>query len=211
MNQGTQILLSFILITHLSSCVCKNKVIDEIEFTSNDLRVNPYQGNEVLKFIDDNNNTITYTGQFRNISTEKYDGCIECCEDYYNVERVENTYFTSDYMESNLQVNIVMNFDIYTKERRPSIFFAWDYYEIKPYATATTFIQLPIDSMKQKAIEYGIYRDSITLRDKIFYGIYASPGQTTYSERLHGDTLYYSINEGIIGLKFSDGNLWIKK
>lgn len=211
MNQGGQIVLAFILTIHLSSCGCKRELIDEIKFTSNDLKVNPYQGNEVLKFSDDNNNTITYTGQYRNITTKKLDDCIECCEDYYNIDWVENTFFTSDYMESNLQVNIVMNFDIYTKERRPSIFFAWHYYEIKPYVTGTTFIELPIESMEETAIEFGIYRDSIKLRDRIFYDIYAAPGQTTYSERLHGDTLYYSISEGIIGLKFSDGNLWIKK
>jgi hypothetical protein len=192
-------------------CGCEREMIDEIKFTSSELSVNPYRGNESLTFKDDNGNSIIYTGQFRTIDTRKIDGCIECCEDYYNVESVENTYFTSDYMESNLQVIITMNFDLETNERKPFVFFVWDYYEIKPYATGTSFMGLPIESMKTSAMEDGIYRDSITLRNRTYYEVYASPGQPSHPERLHGDTLYYSVSEGIIGMRFSDGNLWTKE
>ena len=64
--------------------------------------------------------------------------------------------------------------------------------------------------MKENANSIGIFRDSILLRNKMYYEIYTFPGSCLYPDRLHGDTLYFSKNEGIIGLLFSDGNLWTK-
>ena len=194
----------------LSSC-CKSKLIDTIKFTESELRVNPYSGNEELKFIDNNNIVVVYRNGHRNINQIELKECDGGCCDHYLVESSDNTFFGSDYKKSNLQIIISNNFDKYTGIREiPIIHFAWDYYEIEPYVTGTGFSGLPVDSMKENANSIGILRDSILLRNKMYYEIYTFPGSCLYPDRLHGDTLYFSKNEGIIGLLFSDGNLWTK-
>lgn len=200
--------LAFILF--LSSC-CKSELIQTIRFSEEDLGVNPYSGNEELRFIDNNNNVIVYKNGYRTINQGEINECDGGCCDYYLVEISDNTLFESVYKKSNIQVIISNVFDKHTGIREmPIIHFAWHYYEIEPYVTGTSFGGLPVDSMQEKAIEYGIYRDSIMVRNKIYYEIYEFPGESPYPDRLHGDILYYSIKEGVIGLKFSDGNLWTR-
>ncbi len=202
-------LVYFILILVLSSC-CKPKLIDTIRFTEDELSVNPYNGSEKLVFVDNNGITITYDNGWRRINTMEIDECDGGCCDYYLVECYDNTLFESTYMKSNLHVIISNSFDKYLGIKgTPFIHFAWDYYEILPYVTVTSFGSLPVDSMKEKGIEYGIFKDSLILRQKMFYEVFTFPGNCPYSDRLHGDTLYFTKTQGIIGLKFSDGNLWV--
>jgi len=202
-------LVYLILILLLSSC-CKSKLIDTIRFTEDELSVNPYNGSEKLVFVDDNGNTITYDNGGRGISTMEINECDGGCCDYYLVECCDNTLFESTYMKSNLQVVISNSFDKYLGIKgTPSIHFAWHYYEIQPYVTGTSFGRLPVDSMKEKAIEYGIFKDTLILRQKMFYEVFTFPGNCPYPDRLHGDTLYFTKKQGIIGLKFSDGNVWV--
>lgn len=204
------------LTTVISSCIkprkCDSELINTVNLTEDELSVNPYNGNEQLSFCDDNGNIIIYKNGHRSLNTQEIDECDEGCCDYYLVESSDNTFFESNYKESNLQVIISNNFNNYTGVKKtPYIHFAWDYYEIQPYVTGTSFGGLSVDSMKEKGIELGIFRDSIILRGIKFYNIFEFDSYCPYSDRLHGDKLYYSETDGVIGLKFSDGNLWIKQ
>jgi len=173
--------------------------------------VNPYTGNETLKFVDDSSNIITYNNGYRRTSEEEVEECKGGCCDHYRVERFNQTVYESSYKQSNLQLIISNSFDIYTGNKGvPAMHFNWDYYEIKPYVTGTTFGSLPVDSMQQAAITEGVFKDSLILRDQKYYNIYTLPGRCSYEDRLFGDTLFYSESEGIIGIKFTDGNLWTK-
>ncbi len=201
----------------MSSC-CRSKLIDTIKFTPDELSVNPYTGNEELVFVDNNGNTVTYGNGHRKINTMEIDKCKGGCCDYYMVESSNITIFESEYLKSNLQIGISHDFDQYSGVRgTPTIHFRWDYYEIEPYVTGTSFgsgdlLQsgLPVDSMKEKGIEYGIFRDSLILRQRKFYEVFTLPGICPYPDRLKGDTLFFTKSQGIIGLKFSDGNLWVR-
>ncbi len=204
-----QIIIIIFSIFIISSC-CKSSLIDTIKFTESDLSVNPYSGSEELKFIDDSNNIIIYNNGSRKINEQEVNECNGGCCDYYLVEMGDNTSFKSSYMESDLNVNILNNFNGHTGTQGiPTIYFSWNYYEITPYVTGTSFGGLPVDSMQQYAEVAGIYKDSLMLRNIRYYKIYTLPGNCPYPDRLHGDTLYYSSTQGIIGLKFSDGNLWV--
>ena len=203
--------LKFLLLIFIISACCKSSLIDTITFSPSDLKVNPYTGNETLKFIDNNNEIITYNNGYRRISQEEIEECDGGCCDYYLVEKFDQTYFESSYMESNFQVIISNPFDKYTGNTDvPTIRFVWDYYEIKPYVTGTRFGSLPVDSMQQAGMDEGIFKDSLILRDQKYYSIYVFPGRCSYEDRLYGDTLFYSESEGIIGMRFTDGNLWTK-
>lgn len=207
----------FILLTTItSSCMkprkCDSKLINTINLTEVELSVNPYNGNEQLSFSDDYGNIITYKNGHRSLNTQEIDKCDEGCCDYYLVESSDNTFFESNYKESNLQIIISNNFDKYTGVKKtPYIQFVWDYYEILPYVTGTNFAGLPVDSMKEKGLELGIFRDSIILRGIKFYNIFELSGYCPYPDRLFGEKLYFSNTEGIIGLKLSDGNLLLKQ
>ncbi len=210
MSKQSKIVIILLAII-VSSC-CKSRLVDVISFKESDLKVNPYTGNETLKFVDDSSNIIVYDNGYRRINQEKVSECYEGCCDYYLVDISDNTYFSGDFLESNLQVVIRSAFDRNTGENEsPDIHFVWDYYEVKPNVTSTTFgWLLPVDSMRQVAVDSGWFHNSLILRGKPYSEVYAIPGYCPYPERLHGDSLYYSEIEGILGIKFSDGNLWTK-
>jgi len=197
-----------ILLLALTSC-CRSKLIATIKFTGDELAVNPYTGSEKLVFVDNNGNTVTYDNGHRKTNLQEMNECKEGCCDYYMVESSDNTYYESPYLKSNLQVVISNNFDMDSGEREPQIHFSWDYYEIEPYVTGTYFGFFAIDSLKEKSIENGLFMDSLKLRDHMFYEVFTFPGNCPYPDRLHGDTLFFTRSQGIIGLKFSDGNLWV--
>ncbi len=202
--------VAIILLAIVVSSCCKSSLIDIISFSESDLKVNPYIGNEILKFIDDSSNVIVYENGYRRINQQEERECNGGCCDYYLVDRSDNTYYESTYLESNLQVVILNSFDRYSgNAESPTIHFVWDYYEIKPNSTSTSFGgMLSVDSMRQIAIDSSWFLNSIVLRGKEYFDIYAIPGHCSYPDRLHGDSLYYSETEGIVGIKFSDGNLW---
>ncbi len=198
-----------ILLLFISSC-CDSDLINTISFTQDELAVNPYNGSEVLIFKDDSGKTITYSNGYRRSTTEKVSECDGGCCDYYNLVRNNIALFESTYMESNLQVIIVNDFDKYTGTKgSPLISFAWCYYENTPLGVVTSFGGLPVDSVKEKALAKGWYRDTIYLRNRLFYDVISLPGNCSKPDKLHGDTIYFSETEGIVGLRFSDGNLWV--
>jgi len=203
---------AFIILAIIMSSCCKSRLIDVIPLSESDLSVNPYTGDETLKFIDDSSRIIVYDNGYRRINREEVRECYEGCCDYYLVDLSDNTYYSSDYMESDLQVVISNSFDRYTgKKESPTIHFVLNYYEIKPNVTSTSFGGiLKVDSMRQIAIDSGWFHNSLLLRGKQYADVYAIPGYCPYPDRLKGDSLYFSESEGILGLKFSDGNLWTK-
>ena len=202
-------LLIILSILCLSSC-CRSDLIGTIRFPVSDLSVNPYEGNEVINFIDDSNRRITYKGGGRIIHESEAETCKGGCCDFYLVESHENTYLKSSYMESDLQLIIHNNFSATTAtKKKSSIHFVWNYYEIEPYVTSTSFAMFPIDSMQIEVDKLSMFRDSLMLRNQMFYQVYTFPGNCPYPDRLHGDTLFYTIEKGIVGLRLSDGNLWV--
>lgn len=198
-------LLLFLL---LSSCC--GSLIAVIPLTEDELAVDPYSGHETLTFIDNNGYPIIYDNGNRKINTQVIEECDGgfCC-DYYKIEH-SYTYFESWYKQSDLQVIISNHFDMSTgRKETPEIHFTWNYYE--DLFTATSFMRLPVNAMEEKAIENGVFLDSLKLRQKTFYNVFTLPGHCYNPERLHADTLYYTKSQGIIGLKLSNGNLWVIK
>lgn len=203
-------ILAIISVLLLTSC-CKSDLIETVRFSASELQVNPYSGNETLKFIDNDNVIVTYGNGNREISQQEIQECDGGCCDYYLVEMHDQTVYHSNYLTSDLQIIISNPFDKHTGEKGiPQIHFAWVYYASDPYLNMTSFSGLPVDLMEESVIELGMYADSLIIRDVVYTDIYIFPGMTTYPEKLHADTLYYSASEGIVGLHFSDGNLWTK-
>ncbi len=203
-------LFSVLIVFILSSC-CSTELIDTIRFNQSDLLINPYTGNETLTFVDDSNNTIIYGNGNREIKSRQIDECKGGCCDYYMVEMFDNTYFESEYKDSYLNVKIHNEFDLDKPSKtRATLSFTWNYDGIGTNSTTTYFpTGYYVDTFKEEAIEEGLFQESIILRSTTFNDIYTLPGNCPQPDRLHGDTLYYSIEQGIVGIRFSDGNLWV--
>lgn len=201
--------LILLVILTTSSC-CNRDLLAYIEFPLENLDFIPYDGSEELKFIDNNEEEIIYSGGGRETDIDNIDDCKGGCCDYYIVETLNRTSFYSDFMESNFQLIIYNGYNLNTgKYESFWTRFSWLHYDVEPYVTATSYKSLPIDSTKAYGINEGIYADSISLRGHVFNEIYILQAYPSYPERLYPDTLYYSISEGIVGLSFSDGNLWV--
>lgn len=201
--------LAFILFAILLGSCCKQDLIDTIRFSESDLIVNPYTGNETIQFIDDSSNMITYNNGDRSIFMEERPECDGGCCDFYMVESSDNTYFESAYLLSNLQITITNQFNRFNGIQNPPIIsFAWVYYEDHPNPTYTNYASLPVDRMEEVAVSQQIFKDSLMLQDITYYQVFTLPGICSSPERLYADTLFYTKTDGVIGLKFTDGNLW---
>ncbi|MBI9034517.1 MAG: hypothetical protein JEZ03_08620 [Bacteroidales bacterium] len=200
-----------ILVLILSSC-CRSELNDTIRFNQSDLLIIPYTGDETLTFVDDSNNIISYDNGSREIKSRQFDehkGGF--CSDYFMVELFDITNFKSDYKDSDLSVKIQNDFDVDNpSQTSATLKITWNYDGIGTNSTQTYFpSDLTLNTFKEEAIEEGKYQEFITLRSTNFKDIFIFPGNSPHPERLHGDTLYYSIEEGIVGIRFSDGNLWV--
>jgi hypothetical protein len=205
-------LIIYLLLIFLYGC-CKSHYKGQITFSTIERAVNPYSGNEVLKFIDNNNDTIKYYGQGRELSTEKRSdgGCADCCVDEYDVE-TDNTYFTSSFHSSGFGIHLYYAGQIPpATDKNPIIFFVWTKNAGQTNSLETNFYDFHVDYMKTDAIQQGYFRDSVTIRTKEFHDVYVAPGLCNTSDSLHVDTLFYTETLGLVGLKLSDGNLLVKE
>ena len=198
------------LILLISSC-CDNKELGRINFQQTDLEVNHYKGNETLRFTDNNGNIITFNGNWRKTNTIRTDGCADCCQDYYTVQSSDNTVFSSEYLNSMISVNIANNFDEFTLKTNPSINFSWSDHPNQEKIENISYIAFPVNNFEDSARSWNLYFENLNLRNKTFHNVIASVVSVNFSERVYPDSLFYSISEGFVGIKFSDGNLLVKQ
>ena len=201
------IIIGFIALS-ITSC-CRNKQISTIRFAEEDLIVNPYNGDETFTFVDDSSKQILYHNGSRGISMLEMPECDGGCCDYYMVEYTDNTYFESDHLQSNLQIVITNQFDRFNGlQDVPIISFYHVYTEGYSDPTYTNYTSLRVDNMEAIAEEQEIFKDSLMLRDEMYFDVFTLPGICSNPDRLYADTMYFTKTEGVIGLKFTDGNLW---
>jgi hypothetical protein len=197
------------LFTYTGCKDCERSEIAYIPLPEESLSVNPHKLNDKLVFVDNAGDSIIYICTKKEKSTRDVDGCIECCEDFYRIEEVENTVFESETLDSDLQISISLDFDIITKKTNPSVGWAWSYYENQPNVNGANFIFLPIDSMKQVAKLSNSFSDTLVLRGKTLFNVFILKAQNIKTNEYPVKELYYTIKEGFIGMKFINDNLWL--
>lgn len=202
------VLLIIFISTLFCSC-CDKKELGRVNFQQSDLHVNPYIGNETLSFTDNNNTIIDYKANYRKITTLQSNGCADCCQDYYTVQSSDNTDFSSGFMNSMIAVNLALNYDDITHSTNPKLSFSWSDVPLELSILNIGFTSFPINALKDSAVKWNLYNENMILRDKSFNKVYIAIGDYN-GDRLHPDSLFYTISEGIVGIKFSDGNLLVK-
>ena len=203
-------ILQAILVFLLASC-CDSRELGQINLQKSDLEMNPYQGNENLTFSDNSGNIITYHGNGRSMSTQHSDGCADCCVDYFLIQSSDNMTFSSDYLNSQIAVNIVNNWDRMTNKTNPTLCFSWSDHPGVGSIQNITYNSFPILNLADSARSWNLYFDTLVLRNTTFHNIIASVVEYDFNYRLHPDSIFYSVSEGIVGIRFSDGNLLVKR
>jgi hypothetical protein len=206
-----RILLSLLYLLLCFASCCDKKELGRINFQQSDLSVNPYIGNETLSFADNNGNIIIFNGNWRKTNTTRTDGCADCCQDYYTIQSSDNTTFSSVFLNSQLSVDLLINYNEFNHKTNPSLTFSWSDHPNQSSIENISFSNFPIINIQDTAERWNLYHDVLILRDKTFHQVYTAVVSNYSNDRLHPDSLYSTIAEGIVGIKLSDNNTLVKQ
>lgn len=204
------VLFSLISIIVFSSC-CKSEFRGEQKFSIEEKSVNPYSGFEDVRFVDDTGKVIFFTYGRRTVLLKEFpenEGI--SCSDYFIVEEEDRTTYRCLNPSSILTISIHNNTNPFTNDRNPAILTIS--YENTTYNPSfyQTYGNISVDTLLN-GFESGIFKKNLHLRDKDFENVFVLPGRLYYQNTEDRDTLFYSIREGLLGIKFIDGDLWIKQ
>jgi hypothetical protein len=205
----------------ISSCCDRKSLGNIFSFKPSELAVNPYKGNEILKFIDDNGNSYIFNGEGRHLKRSMLDDCIEGCCDYLDFDDYDYAKFERYTINPNGNRKIndsgftfqIDNSRLDSGKSYVSFRIYW-WVRNQPELNVGSICHFPapVDSMKIKAIQKKLYKDEIELRGQRFKDIYTIPGVSTIitNRKRDIDTLYFSTSQGVVGIKFLSGDLWLK-
>jgi hypothetical protein len=195
---------------------CKSEYLGDVRFTETDLKINPYKGTERLVFKDSIGDSICYDSGVRysnyNLPIYEYfdlNNPEACRGDYYELER---NYAQFNEVESTGFIKIVLNFDnpfIYHEKsinlqidfgHNPSWYFncEFDFDSLEIFESARHY---PTGSILS-------YNDSIIIGPITCYSVYVLMQNSEPVNVENLKTVYYSINNGIVGFKTVQGHLW---
>lgn len=205
-------IISIILVSLILSSCCKPRFLGELKFSRDELSVNPYSGNEELRFIDDSANVIMFHYGNRLIIQEEYreNETVEC-SDYYLVEDTDKTRFLDYQSETEINIIIRNQTDPFNGPRIPPVLgFSYVDKSADP-DLIINFKGLPVDSIDNSVVKNDFFRDTMTLRTRTFHDIFIMPGSRPSPVYEDGDTLYFTRAEGVVALKFRNGKLYTKQ
>ncbi|HLO89629.1 MAG: hypothetical protein ACM3ME_05510 [Chloroflexota bacterium] len=202
--------LLFVITFLIATSCCKSEFKGELKFSKEDLAVNPYTGIEEIRFVDDTGKIILYNNGLRSVIESDYQehqGI--ACSDYFVIQEEDKTTFHCSDPKSLITISIVNKTNPFTTQRvSPDLRITWENSTTSP-AIIQYFADIPVDSLRKSIGESNIFRDTLKLRDRRFRNVFVFPGQRDYINTDNRDTLYFSMNSGLIALKFVNGKLWV--
>lgn len=207
-----KILISLTIVSLFLSSCCKSRFLGELKFSRDELSIHPYTGNEELRFVDDSSNVILFHYGHRVTTQAEYkENQGVDCSDYYLVEDNDKTYFYGNDIQTQINIQITNQTNPFSGPRKsPILNFSYEDKTVDP-DLQITFKGLPVDSIEKLTIKTEFFRDSLTLRSRTFHDIFIMPGTRPLPMYENGDTLYFTRAEGIVALKFKDGQMLTKQ
>ncbi len=212
----TGFFICFLLLCILIFNQCKKrelgKLLGTYSFTQQDLKIVPYSGGEILTLVDSLGDTIHY-----NIQTPKYTDSIKVYnfdheitpdnidyEDYYYVEEAQifdhdGAFLIELHFTSPFETPLLKLFYIET--------------HIKSHPEINSFECTSCEFDNGNLYQFSdplFYNDSITLVNHKFYYVYrlTSTNFDAGSSTENIQFLYYSVNQGLVGLRTTTGHIW---
>ncbi len=217
-------LLFLVLIIWISSCNrCDQHQVANFQFTKDELKINPYSGDELLIFKDFNGDTISFP---RGVRYTKY---MRFYQYDYETAKLDHhgcqgVYFDADinYM-SKYNEGLARSFDInlyfrYSLNNPTSdkAFELFIFITAQPHLSFHGYYYFKVDTLLNIKTNDQYNKDSIvgyhpqwTSGTKIFYNVYelychkGDPRDTAWIS-----TAYYSITEGLVGFRTTFGKSW---
>lgn len=176
-----------------TSCF-KGNLIEEYYFTEDMYDQIPYEGNEIVTFLDNESDNIVFIGGERINELHKETQCSNC--DYYYTK-------TSRISFSNDSLSFAVSMEA-SSIYRFSIIFVFDK---APFA-CSFYRNLPLSNQNLSGSE--IYLDSIVLNDQSYYNIFGDTLLTSKEETpiIFPVFCYYSTEYGVLKIDFSDNTSW---
>ena len=182
---------------------CKDKSLGENDFTSSDLSVVPYNGNEKLVFNDASDDSVLYSGAGRSsVIINSQDAAVgDCAGDYFYYEMNHTQFLTAINHRS---IDLYLSFaDSVPTNIYKSFVISLDY----PGLTEGHFqTHLFFNDLKLNEIRPGgrikAFNDSIDIGPKKFYSVY-----TLNDENDTNKIVYYSFHKGVVGFVTAGGHL----
>ena len=177
----------------------KGKLVGEYFLKEGSKEVIPYKGNDVVKFRNNNIDTLLFTGSER--IDEMRDSYVSVSSDDYNLWEYNQINFTNDVNLLKLMLEPSV-----TNDSTDNMSILYEYIEGNYYHFNCRF------SIWNGIIQSQLY-DSIFINQKNYYNVYYDTMEylqnTIPQELLNYPTkLYYSTQYGILKIDFADGTTW---
>jgi hypothetical protein len=222
----TVILLLIIIIISLPFSGCKKCVqnqIADLKFTQDELKIDPYTGNELLTFIGSSGDTVLFHNGSRlnshlriyqyDYETAKldHDGCQG---DYFEIDQDQMMMY-DDTLETHLY--IFLNFQYSWSSPSNEKIFKLSFGQSKQlFIYFNGSFKFNVDTLLNITMTSQYYKDSIIAFHPIWksgpntfnnvYELYSHQPDNRYTPWI--SIAYYSINEGLLGFKTTSGITW---
>jgi hypothetical protein len=215
------ILLYIILIDNSCQKKCEKENIGNVTFTSNDLKIEPYTGNETLMFLDSLKDTIIYVPEIGLQASGKYDYMSgytsqnpndnnQCTGNYYYSE-VTGTHFSGkDPSNFGIWFDLRFSGSLFNKNLKKIIDIVVGYKDYNDWFFDQTYyfdglnLQQPTEPNNSSLS----FKDSLKIGPKKFHSVYILKQIQDPYKLANLQYVYYTIKEGIVGFKTKDGHTW---
>lgn len=206
-----------------SQCRKKGKLLGTYTFTTEDLKIVPYNGGETIILIDSLGDTIKYIVNnprvkdfyiYYNIDDPNLDPDHVSMVDYYKTE--VNQTSTLGYFNIKLKFSSPFNSPL----KKVIIFSGLvinNHPEIKGYFTGVCVFDVNSLFQNNSTLQLNenesnlqvTILDSLKIINKTFYSVYALTQSTNGADTVDCiNTIYYNISQGIVGIKTKQNRIW---
>jgi len=211
-------LFAIICILFTNCNKCTQQQIAYLQFSSEELNINPYSGNEILIFKDSVGDSVVFPKGIRNTEVSKHYQFDEqtadldhhgCQGDYY-YKSTNSTikHFATGNILLDIKLSFYYTFSNPSTDRCFNLYFSFDsisnfcfqgYYKFKPDSLIT-------DPLSGDAVV--IYYKSLTIGPKTFQNVYQLSGDKLSVGQEWLPTAFYSMQSGLVGFKTNLGRIW---
>jgi len=215
MRKKTLLLIMLIvtLITFTQCNKCKSKKLGYIQLSQTDLNIVPYNETETLNFKDSIGNTIQFLGEYsqtqNNPQYENASSDPDCPGNYYDVEE-HSVRFNSALISGHIWLYMIQ-YPSFSNEDIQKLLFITTEYQDTQYWSFNCFFEFYELKLYNSTSSRGsilTFNDSLVVGQNKYYSVYTLNQSTAVTGYANLKTLYYSINNGIIGFKTDQGHLW---
>jgi hypothetical protein len=209
------IVLCFCLLI-FEQCKKEGKYLGDFSFTPQDLKIIPYNGGEVIIMLDSLGDSLKYSlaprwSGYYDVRNDSIQSKKSIYEDYYKVQQARatatggfeiNLSFSSPFVTPLKKYFTINTFNTYNMDSTLS--------GINPLSGKWGFEAGKIFALPGNNSSPISFYDTLTILNKTFYSVYGLSKILTADDSLNDaiSTVFYSIQQGFVGAKTSQGTRW---